>query len=84
MHSPHSHGWPTMDSVPLRSLGPTPWRMTVDDYTRAARSDGLRLGDPAVEPVWDSELGAAMRTRDRAVHEESVLSELLDALADGQ
>lgn len=64
--------------------GVVPWRMTVDDYTRAARSDGLRLGDPAVEPVWDSELGAAMRTRDRAVHEESVLSQLLDALADGQ
>jgi uncharacterized protein (TIGR02679 family) len=68
----------------IERYGVVPWRMTVDDYTRAARSDGLRLGDPAVEPVWDSELGAAMRTRNRAVHEESVLSELLDALADGQ
>lgn len=67
----------------IERYGVVPWRMTVDDYKRGARSDGLRLGDPAVEPVWDSELGAAMRTRDRAVHEESVLSELLDALADG-
>lgn len=68
----------------IERYGVVPWRMTVDDYTRAARSDGLRLGEPAVEPAWDSELGAAMRTRDRAVHEESVLSELLDALADDQ
>lgn len=67
----------------IERYGVVPWRMTVDDYTRAVRSDGLRLGDPAVEPVWDSELGAAMRTRGRAVHEESVLSGLLDALADG-
>lgn len=63
--------------------GVVPWRMTVDDYTRAARADG-RLGKAAVEPVWDSELGAAMRTGDRAVHEESVLVELVDALASGR
>lgn len=67
----------------IERYGVVPWRMTVDDYTRAARSDGLRLGDAAVEPVWDSELSPAMRTRDRAVHEESVLFELFDALADG-
>ena len=58
--------------------------MTADDYTRAAPADGLRLGDAVVEPVWDSELGAAMRTRDRAVHEESVLVDIVDALASGQ
>jgi uncharacterized protein (TIGR02679 family) len=61
--------------------GVVPWRMTVDDYTRAMRADGLRLGEGVVEPAWDSELGAAMRSRDRVVHEESVLSELVDALA---
>lgn len=68
----------------IERYGVVPWRMTVDDYSRAARADGLRLGDAAVEPVWDSELGAAMRTRDRAVHEESVLIELVDSLACGQ
>jgi hypothetical protein len=58
--------------------------MTVDDCTRAARADGLRLGEAVVDPVWDSELGAAMRTRDRAVHEEFVLVELVDGLASGR
>lgn len=61
--------------------GVVPWRMTADDYTRAVRADGLRLGEGVVEPDWDSELGAAMRSRDRVVHEESVLAELVDALA---
>ena len=65
----------------IERYGVTPWRMTVDDYTRAVRADGLPLGDARVEPVWDSELGAAMRTHDRAVHEESVLVGLVDALA---
>jgi uncharacterized protein (TIGR02679 family) len=64
--------------------GVIPWRMTADDYTRAVRADGLQLGETVVEPVWDSELGAAMRTHDRAVHEESVLVGLVDALACGQ
>ncbi|MDF1604063.1 TIGR02679 family protein [Nocardioides sp. YIM 152315] len=68
----------------IERYGVVPWRMTADDYTRAVRADGLRLGKAAVEPVWDSELGAAMRTRDRAVHEESVLVELVDALGCGQ
>jgi hypothetical protein len=33
-----------------------------------------------VEPVWDAELGAAMRHHGVAVHEEAVLSDLLDAM----
>lgn len=65
----------------VERYGVVPWRMSLDDYTRAVRADGLRLGEAVVEPVWDSELGAAMRSRDRVVHEESVLAELVDALA---
>lgn len=61
--------------------GVTPWRMTVEDYVNAVRGDGLALSGPAVEPDWDSELGAAMRSHGRAVHEESVLVEMLSALA---
>lgn len=57
-----------------------PWRMRSQDYL-----DGLVTGSPQlvgrpVEPSWDAELGAAMRSRGRAVHEETVLTELLDAL----
>ena len=57
-----------------------PWLMDAEDYVRGARPDGPALhGDP-VEPLWSAELGAAMRTHDRALHEESVLVELLQRM----
>ncbi|MEP7160177.1 MAG: TIGR02679 family protein [Dermatophilaceae bacterium] len=59
-----------------------PWRMTAQDYLAAVRADGPELVGRPVEPAWDVELGEAMRRHGRAVHEESVLTGLLDALSD--
>lgn len=55
--------------------GAVPWRMTADDYQQA---DGfVPLEGPEHDPRWDGELGAAMRRRGVAVHEEGVLASLL-------
>ena len=61
-----------------------PWRMTADDYLHAVRPDGPAFVGKQIEPAWDPELGAAMRSHGRAVHEESVLPLILDALAGSQ
>jgi len=58
----------------------TPWQMLAADYVDAVRSDGPALVGSVVEPGWDAELGAAMRSHGHAVHEESVLTSLIDAL----
>lgn len=58
----------------------TPWHMSADDYLEAVRSDAPRLQDAVVTPDWDTELGAAMRRHQRALHEESVLPQLLGHL----
>lgn len=60
-----------------------PWRMSAADYLAAVRPDGPQLVGVPVEPRWDPELGAAMRNHGRAVHEESVLTALLDELTGG-
>ena len=52
--------------------------MSARDYEAAPGS--LPLHGPPVEPSWDPELGAAMRARGVAVHEEAVLEDLLAAL----
>lgn len=56
----------------------SPLRMSARDYEAAAGS--LPLGGRPVEPCWDAELGAAMRRRGVAVHEEAVLDDLLAVL----
>jgi uncharacterized protein (TIGR02679 family) len=61
-------------------VGVDPWRMAAADYERGLSDATLRLGTAHVEPSWDPELGALMRRHDRAVHEEAVLPELLEAL----
>jgi uncharacterized protein (TIGR02679 family) len=61
-----------------------PWRMTADDYLHAVRPGGAAFVGKQIEPAWDPELGAAMRSHGRAVHEESVLPLILDALAGSQ
>lgn len=82
----HYHGdfdWPGI-AIANRSVdryGVRPWRMNADDYLRAVRADNPVLRGGEVEPRWDPELGAAMRGHRRAVHEESVLADLLDELA---
>ncbi|WP_158288629.1 TIGR02679 family protein [Ornithinimicrobium flavum] len=60
--------------------GVRPWRMSVDDYLAGLTMGGPELVGAPVEPSWDPELGAAMRRHGRAVHEETVLGALLDAL----
>ena len=63
----------------LRStFGAQPWQMSAEHYQRAPANLPL-IGLPT-EPTWDAELGAAMRHRGLAVHEEAVLGELLDSL----
>lgn len=55
-----------------------PWRLGASDYLEAPAGVGLR--GPAVAPRWDEALGAAMRDRGRAVHEETVVDSLLQDL----
>ena len=72
--------WPgiAMANDLVTRVGATPWRMSAEDYLVAPAS--LALSGPVIGPVWDVELGAAMRHRGLAVHEEAVLATLLDAL----
>jgi uncharacterized protein (TIGR02679 family) len=70
----------------VAQCGVLPWRMSAADYecavaTSSASSSGRRLEDRYVEASWDVELGAAMRARGRAVHEEALLHELLASWA---
>lgn len=58
-----------------------PWQMTCGDYLHEVRSDGPALAGIQVEPAWDHELGAAMRSHGHALHEETVLALILDGLA---
>lgn len=62
-------------------VGVRPWRMGAADYLAALRGPRLPLQGVPVEPVWDTELGAAMRHHGVAVHEEAVLDGLLLAVA---
>ncbi|WP_433800779.1 DUF2399 domain-containing protein [Actinomycetospora sp. CA-084318] len=63
----------------LAQLGVVPWRMTAADY-RAAVSPDLRPFDGPVPPTpWDPDLQRAMTEHGRAVDEERVMDELLDA-----
>lgn len=61
-------------------FGAVPWRMALADYEEAVRPDGPELVGRPVDAGWDAELGAGMRSFGRAVHEESVLGPLLDAI----
>lgn len=72
--------WPgiAMANQLLSSAGATPWLMSAEDYRAAPAT--LVLAGPSVEPLWDDELGAAMRDRGLVVHEEAVLMSLLAAL----
>jgi uncharacterized protein (TIGR02679 family) len=65
----------------ITRFGARPWQMTCDDYLHAVRSDRPFLAGNQVEPAWDHELGAAMRSHGRALHEETVLALIFDGLA---
>lgn len=53
----------------------TPWRMDAETYRSATAGPPLRSN--ATDAPWDPALGAAMRERGVAVHEEVLLDELL-------
>jgi uncharacterized protein (TIGR02679 family) len=57
-----------------------PWHMSADDYLKSPAC--LPLAGSEVLPAWDADLGAAMRHRGLALHEEAVLGTLLDSLPD--
>ncbi|WEV78753.1 TIGR02679 family protein [Janibacter cremeus] len=61
-------------------FGAQPWRMEVADYVDGVRGEAPLLGGAPVEPSWSAELGAAMRSHGRVLHEEAVLAELLEQL----
>ena len=67
----------------VERYGVAPWKMSADDYSDAVSSDGSPLLGAAVEPAWDPELGAAMRSHGHPLHEESVLAGLIEALVAG-
>jgi uncharacterized protein (TIGR02679 family) len=60
--------------------GVRPWLMGADDYRQGLAIGGPELAGTPVEPSWDAGLGQEMRLHGRALHEETVLGALLDAL----
>lgn len=64
----------------VREVGALPWRMGAEEYLAALRPANAPLAGAPVEPVWNAELGAAMRHHGVAVHEEAVVDDLLAAL----
>ncbi len=71
----------------ILALGAAPWRMSAGDYRTAvahlAADHAVILTGNPIPTLWDPDLAAAMSARGLAVHEESVLPDLLaDLLAD--
>jgi uncharacterized protein (TIGR02679 family) len=63
------------------ALGAAPWRMSAADYRKAVADPdadhAVALTGNPVPTAWDPALAAAMSARGLAVHEESVLPDLL-------
>ena len=81
----HYHGdfdWPgvAIANRVIEMYGARPWRMDSERYLAALSGPTIALSGASVEPRWDAELGAAMRSAGMAVHEEAVLTDLLSAL----
>jgi len=72
--------WPgiAMTNQLIAMFGAQPLAMSADDYLNSPAR--LPLVGSEVAPAWDADLGAAMRHRGLAVHEEAVLGGLLDSL----
>ncbi|MFE6864523.1 TIGR02679 family protein [Nocardia sp. NPDC057668] len=78
--------WPGVAiAARLFAGGAEPWRMSTADYLTAVDSGihHIPLLGAAVETPWDPQLGRAMMRAGRAVHEEAVLTTLLDDLRSG-
>jgi hypothetical protein len=69
--------WPglAIANACMNEFGVRPWLMSTADYQ--AGHGALELTGRSVEADWDTELGAVMRNRGVAVHEEAVLDTLL-------
>lgn len=66
-------------------LGAVPWRMTSADYDSATSAlplaNKVSLDGRAIPTPWDTKLTERMRSLDTAVHEEAIISTLLEDLA---
>ncbi len=65
----------------VRSVGVRPWAMSTADYLSGP--EGLPLRGVAVDATWDETLSVEMVARGCAIHEESVLPDLLSRLNSG-
>lgn len=63
----------------FQKFGFQPWRYSSVEYT--AHEKGKRLVGAPVQALWDGELTPLMQSKKLAVHEEAVLSSLLNDLA---
>ena len=82
----HYHGdfdWPgiRIGNWMVRSLGATPWRFGVADYSVLRTGSRRKLEGQPVAALWDSALTAAMTRTGLALEEEAVLDLLLRDLA---
>jgi uncharacterized protein (TIGR02679 family) len=75
--------WPGigMGNVVMRRFGARPWRFTATDYVAA---EGPPLSGRPVDALWDASLMPCMQAGRRALHEESVIEDLLQDLADAR
>ncbi|MBA2323738.1 MAG: TIGR02679 family protein [Pseudonocardiales bacterium] len=80
-HGDFDWGGVRIGNVLFGRLPMQPWRFDAASY-QAAVADGGGLSGPPAEPLWDPDLGAAMRTAGRVVEEERVADVLLADLAD--
>ena len=64
----------------ISQVGVRPWLMSAPHYHAAVPAARLRLTGTVVEPTWDRELGRAMQRAGLALHEESLLDRILDAV----
>jgi uncharacterized protein (TIGR02679 family) len=60
--------------------GTTPWKMDASDYRRARSPSGARVLGAIPPTPWDPALARVMAQERRAVYEEEVRSELLEAM----
>lgn len=74
--------WPGVQitAVMIAEFGAKPWRMSAVDYGSHVHN-GSTLRGRSVETPWDDRLSIDMTAAKRAVHEELVLTDLLQDLA---
>lgn len=74
--------WPGIGiaNLIMRHHPATPWRMAVADYRAAAMVGGTRLDGSPIHADWDPDLAPAMAKLGRAIHEEQVITDLLNDL----